>query len=199
MTKGDAEDLGLSSVMGAIVSDVTEGPAKAAGIRVDDLIVEFNGKPVKNSDELVAMVVRTAPGTTVPVKVIRGKKPMTLNVTVAELDVQAEQQQVQAAPEANEPKETGFGMSIEGITPNLARRLGLPSGRGGAVVSEVDPTSPAAEAGIRPGDVITMVNGQTVTSVDQVADALDAIAAGRTARIVVFRGGREVLVQVRKR
>ena len=201
MTKEDAEDFGLSGIGGAVVSDVVEGPAKKAGVRVDDVITEFNGKPVKNSDELVSMVTGTAPGTTVPVKVIRGKKPVTLNVTIEELDLEAEQAQVaQAAPDAQpEPKDTGFGMSIEGITPSLARRLNLPNGHGGAIVSDLDPTGAAAQAGLVPGDVIVAVNGQPMTSVDQVSQALGSIQAGRNARIVVYRDGREVLILIRKR
>ncbi len=90
-------------------------------------------------------------------------------------------------------------MSIEGLNPNRARRLNLPAGTGGALVSDVDPTGAAARGGIVPGDVITEVNGQKVATVDQVTKALQGVADGRTARIVVFREGREVLALVRKR
>jgi len=200
MTREDAQDLGLSSVTGAQVTDVTDGPAKAAGVKVDDVIVEFNGKPVPSSDELVSMVTATTPGTTVPVKVIRAKKPLSLNVKVEELNIETEQAQVaENRPDQAEPKDTGFGMTIEPLTPNVARRSSVPSGQGAAVVSDVDPGGAAAESGVRPGDVITQINGQAVSTVDQVSKALDAVTQGRTARIVVFRGGREVLVLVRKR
>jgi serine protease Do len=202
MTREDAQDLGLPAPSGALISAVGEGPAKAAGMRIDDVVVEFNGKPVRNSDELVTMVTATAPGTTVPVKIVRARKTMSLNVKVEELNIEAEQAQAQTAQNAPapgaEPKETGFGMTIEGVTPNVARRLSLPSGATGAIVSDVDQAGAAASSGIRPGDVITQINGQPVTSVDQADKALDAIPQGRTARIVIFRGGREVLVQVRK-
>jgi serine protease Do len=202
MTKADAEDLGLSGVMGAIVNEVGEGPASKAGMRVGDVIVEFGGKPVKNSDELVSMVSATAPGTTVPVKVMRNKRSQTINITIEELDVEAERdERVQAQPESrpDEPTVTGFGMSIEPVTPARARRLNLPAGTGGAIVSDVEPGGAASRGGIIPGDVITDINGQKVTSVDQVSKALEAVADGRTARIIVVRGGREVLVMVRKR
>ncbi len=101
------------------------------------------------------MVTATTPGTTVPVKVMRAKKPLTLNVKVEELNVAAEQAQVAGAqPNPAEPKDTGFGMTIEGLTPNLARRLSVPTGQGGAVVSDVDTGGAAEAGGVRPGDVI---------------------------------------------
>ncbi len=205
MTKELAEDLGLPGVTGALVSVVGDGPAKTAGIRVGDVILEFNGKPVKDSNDLVSMVTATAPGTAVPVKIVRARKTTTLNVTVEELNIAAEQAQAQpqapARPNApaEAPKDTGFGMTIEGLTPNLARRLNLPSGSGGVVVSDVDPGGAAATGGINPGDVILQVNGQPVSSVAQVSKALDAIPVGRTARIVVSRDGQESLLLVRKR
>ena len=201
MSKTDAEDLGLSAVSGAVISEVTEGPAKTAGIKVGDVILEFNGKPVKNSAELVAVVTRTTPGTTVPVKIVRARKTQTLNVTVAELDPMAERQQIgepERRQESEPAKETGFGMTIEPLTPNAVRRLNLPAGMSGALVSDVDVTGQAAQAGLRPGDVIITINDQKVTNVDQASKALDAVASGRNARIVVWRGGRELLVMIRK-
>jgi len=202
MSKTDAEDLGLSAVSGAVISEVTEGPAKNAGVRRGDVILEFNGKAVKNSADLVATVTRTTPGTTVPVKIVRGRKTQTLNLTVAELDPLAERQQPGEPERTQEPdaaKETGFGMTIEPLTPNAVRRLNLPAGIAGALVSDVDATGQAAQAGLRPLDVIIDINDQKVTNVDQASKALDAVASGRNARIVVFRGGRELLVMIRKR
>ena len=201
MTKEDAEDRGLPNVGGAVITDVTEGPAKAAGIRADDVIVEFNGKPVKNSAELVSMVTGTAPGTTVPVKIVRARKTLTLNVKIEELNIEDEQGSTVAGQPspvrpAEQPKDTGFGMSIKPLTPQIARQLNAPAG--GAVVEDVEPAGPAAQGGIRPGDVILQINGTQVSSIDQVTKALDAIQANRTARVVVFRNGQETLTLLRK-
>jgi serine protease Do len=208
-----AEDLGLPSTAGAeIVSVEQSGPAKDAGIRVGDVIVDFNGKPVKNSDDLVNMVTHTAPGTTVPVKVIRDKKPVSLNVKVAELDLSQEAQQEadnsggnDNNPRRQQPKDTGFGMTIQEMTPSDRSELGVPAGRGGAVVTDVTPFSAAADAGIQEGDVILSVQGTAVHGLDDVSHALDTIEAGHTGRIIVWRQGQqpgqgaERLLQIRKR
>jgi len=203
ITKEDAQDLGLPSTAGAIVGSVDDGPAKDAGMKVGDVVVEYNGKPVSDNDSLIAMVTATTPGTTVPVKVIRAKKPLTLNVKVEELDLAAEQGQETAAParqtpDQSLPQDTGFGMYIQEITPSMARGLNL-NGKGGAIVSSVDPLGQAARAGLAAGDVILSINDQDVSSLQQVTKALDGIPAGRTARIVVSRRGDTQLVIVRKR
>jgi serine protease Do len=201
ITAQDAEDLGLPTTAGAEVTQLTDGPAKAAGVRVGDVIVEYNGRPVQNSNDLVAMVTRTTPGTTVPVKVIREKKSLTLNVTVAELDLELEQSaggtpRSQGQPEA--PQETGFGMSVRPIQPREQRELQVPSGRG-VIVDSVESFSPAAQAGVQPGDVIVSIQAQPIRTVQEATGALEAVPAGRTARVIVWRNGQEVLLQVRKR
>jgi serine protease Do len=206
VTREDIEDLGLPSTGGAVVSLVPEGgPASKAGIKISDAIVEFNGKTVTDNSQLVGMVTRTAPGTTVPLKVVRDKKTISLNVTVEELDVDAEQASLdRSRPDAprqerEQPRETGFGMTIETITPEIARQLRLPPGKTGVVVTEIEPGSAAAQQGLRPGDVIVSVNGQAATSVDTVGALLDRVQVGRNARVVILRQGEESLVLMRKR
>ena len=204
-TRGDIEELGLPSTGGAIVSDVPAGPARNAGVKLGDVIVEYNGKAVTDNNQLVGMVTRTAPGTTVPLKVVRGKKPVSLNVTVEELNLDDEAAATELArrdgarPERELPKETGFGLTIEAITPDIARELRLPAGKTGVVISDVEQGSPAFQNGLRPGDVIVSVNDQPATSVDAASAALDRVAVGRNARVVVFRNGQETLVLMRKR
>ena len=116
-----------------------------------DVIIQFNGRPIKNNDELVRMVVATKPGTSVPVKVLRNKLEKTLNVTVDELDLDAEQNTTRRSPDTDQqpPEEHGaggFGLTLENVTPQLSRRLRLPSGQSGAIVSDVDPDGPSAPA-----------------------------------------------------
>src|SRR3954454_12000035 len=160
------EDFGLKTRAGAIVAEVTPGGAALkAGVEPGDVIVQFNGRPVKNSDELVKMVVATKPGTSVQMKVLRNKSEKTLNVVVDELDLDAEQNQGRRSPQRDEPSApesqgTGsFGLTLEPVTPQMARRLHLPSGRSGAVVTEVDPDGASAGA-LRPGGGIPFGHGK---------------------------------------
>src|SRR3954463_11195115 len=99
------EDFGLTKRMGAIVAEVTPGGAAVkAGMEPGDVIVQYNGRPVQNNDELVKMVVATKPGTSVQVKVLRSKQEKTLNVVVDELDLDAEQNQGRRPPKKEEPR-----------------------------------------------------------------------------------------------
>src|SRR5262249_58031042 len=122
-----------------------------------------NGRPVNNSDELVKMVVGTKPGTNVPVKVLRNKQEKTVNVTVEELDLEAEQNggRRRAQPETQQDDQTqgagGFGLTLENVTPAMARRLHLPSGQTGAGITDIEPDGPSAGAR-RQGDVILSVD-----------------------------------------
>ena len=197
------EDFGLKARAGAVVAQVSPGGAATkAGIEPGDVIIQFNGRPIKNSDELVKMVVATKPGTSVPVKVLRDKLEKTLNVTVDELDLDAEQntsrrsqQDDQQPPE--EHAAGSFGLTLDNVTPAMSRRLHLPSGQTGAVVTDVDPDGPSAGA-LRQGDVILSVNGKMVSGAAEAARELQKIEAGHIAQLRVWRGDGEVFVPVKK-
>ncbi len=201
-------EFGLKSRVGAIVAQVSPGSASAkAGVQPGDVIVEFNGRPVTNSNDLVKMVIATRPGTSVPLKVLREKQEKTLHVTVEELDLDAEQQGLRSSsrnsnpPEQEEQGAAGFGLSLQNLSPQVARRLQMPSGQSGAVVTDVDPNSDSARA-LRMGDVILSVNGQAVASAADASRELQKVQTGRIARILVWRfnndRGDEIFVTVKK-
>src|SRR6478735_6734183 len=164
--RDDIEALGLKTTEGALVRSVSpSGAANKAGMKPGDVILAFNGKPVKKNDDLVSMVMATKPGTTVPIRVRRGSGEQTLSVTVDELDLEAESQQTRNRDDNNEPQNeptAGFGMSLGNITPDIARRLRLQDDTRGALVVDVDQSSAAARGGLVPGDVIIEVNRQAV-------------------------------------
>jgi serine protease Do len=199
-----AKAFGLPNNNGALISKVNpSGPANKAGIEPGDVVVEFNGRPVKDSDSLVAMVVGTKPGTSVPVTVYRNNQRKSLNVTIDELDLDAEQggrsaRRNDPTPE-QQPTTTGFGMTLDAITPDIARRMDLPANQGGAIVSDVDREGPAGNAGIAPGDVILEVNRQKVANVSQVTRELQKVQAGAPAFLLILRDGQQVFVTMTKR
>jgi serine protease Do len=199
------ESLGLKNREGALVASVLpNGPSAKAGLEPGDVIVQFNGKPVKDRDALVSMVIATPPNTTVPVRVIRDKEEKTLNVRVGELDLDAEQQALgngRGGRGDNNPQQetsSGFGMSLSNITPDVARRLRLDADARGAVVVDVDPGSPAARAGIMEGDVITRVGRASVNSVADASRELGRVPSGGTVILRVLRGGQDTAVVVTK-
>jgi serine protease Do len=204
ITKEDAQAFGLPNTNGAVLTSVTpDQPAQKAGLLPGDVIVEYNGRPVPDSDALVGMVVNTKPGTTVPVTIFRNKARKSVNVTVGELDLDAEQSTRTARPrDESEPTSTDFGMVIEPITPEIARELEL-RGKGGAIVSTVNPRSPAANAGVLPNDVILEVNRTPVTSVAQISRELQSAQPGSTVFLLVWRvgpnGAQENFLTLRKR
>jgi serine protease Do len=194
------DELGLKDRKGALVATVSPGgPAARAGMEPGDVIVAFNGKPVANRDELVRTVVNTKPGTRADVKVIRDKQERTLNVTVDELDLDQEGETTRGGSgDAEEDTASGFGMSLSNITPDVARRLRLDADIQGAVVVDVEPQSAAARAGITPGDVITRVNRQRVSSAAEASRELSKVESGRTALMLILRGGQETFLTVTK-
>ena len=196
------QDFGLKSRAGALVSSVAAGgPAEKGGVKAGDVITHFNSKVVSNTTDLQRMVAATKPGTSVALTVIRNGKEQTLHATVAELDLDAERGARQTKnDDPQQPEEQGqesFGLTLGNLTPQMARRLQLPSGQSGAVVTDVDENGPSAGI-LRGGDVILSVNGQSISSAADAGRELQKIAAGRIARILVWRGDGEVFLTIRK-
>jgi serine protease Do len=192
-TESEARALGLPRREGALITTVTkDGPAGAAGIRPGDVVTEYNGKPVKDSSDLVNQVVRTKPGTTVPIRVVRKGQTQALNVKVEELDLEAEQgvRTTEEPEESTESVETGFGMELTPLSSEAVRRLRVPSDVNGAVVTSVDRGSAAEAGGVAVGDVITQVNNRPVTSAADVRRELQAVRSGDTAFLLVMRRNR---------
>lgn len=185
VTSDIARSLGLGSVRGALVNGVRPGsPAAQAGLARGDVITTLDGEEVRDGNELRNRVAQVRPGTALPLEVIRGGTTMTYSVTVGQLDTtgtDAARPEVEGA----EPDTTGFGMGVQALTPEQAREMGLPSGRG-VLVRSVTPEGRAAAAGLREGDVIEEVDGATVSSVDTLRSRLGR--GDRPALLLVRRG-----------
>jgi hypothetical protein len=177
----EVDALSLKDRRGAIVAQVPPGPAATAGVEPGDVIVEFNGKPVNKSDDLPQIVAATAPGTTVPVKVIRDGKERTFNVRVEELSLDAEAARQADATDPGGDTGAGFGITLNNVTPRWRVNSSCPQGARGAVVTEVEPDSPAARV-LQPGDVILQVNRKPVANANEASTALRAVPSGPCGR-----------------
>jgi serine protease Do len=175
-----AESLGMEKSTGALVANISkDGPAEKAGVKVGDVIVEFDGKEVKDSGDLPIIVARTPVDKKVRMKVLREKKEVTLTVAVGELK---EEEVVAAVPEKGE-----LGMTVQRLTPQIAESLGLDKADG-VVVTAVEPGSAADEAGIRRGDVIMEIDRKPIRSLDEYKKSVAAIRKGKGVLFLVRRG-----------
>jgi serine protease Do len=164
------------------------------------VILSFNGQDVRRSDDLQAAVTATRPGSTVPLRVMRDRAERTMNVTIEELDLEAETQTARNDNGGRDPQETSaaIGITLGNLTPQIARQLRLDDGTQGAVIMAVEPDSPAERAGLRPRDVIVRVGRTTITSAAQAQQELSQVPAGGTAFLRVVRNGQETFVTVTK-
>lgn len=159
LTDEMVQHYGLKEKKGVLVVDVFEGqPASEAGIKQDDIIIEFNGKPVNSVDELRTTVQATKIGEKVPVKIIRDGKEKILYVQVKE---RTETEEV-----LTKDSLTKYGMTLQTLTKELASKLEVEYTEG-IIVTEVEYNSPASIAGIQKGDVIFKVNRSPVKTINE--------------------------------
>ena len=172
--------LGLSDDKGALVADVTAGgPADKAGIKRGDVIVSFDGREIKEMNDLPFVVASTPVEKTVTVEVLRKNKKEALQVKVGEL---MEEEKLQEASQ----EKPQLGMTLEEITPDSAKNYGL-SVKSGVVVVQVEENSPAGEAGVRPGDVILEVDQSPVNGLQQFNQKVQTYKKGDTLLLLIKR------------
>ena len=187
-----AKALDLDKPKGALVAGVgDDSPAAKAGLKDGDVIVAFDGQAVDASHDLPRIVAAAPTGKPVPLSVWRDGRAVELKATLAKTpDSQ------QAAAEQPGAHGEGLGLSLAAITPPLRRQLGIPDEVKGVLVSDVAPGSPAAETGIRQGDVIERVGRKQVASPHEAAEAIRAAKAEKRDQVLVLvnRGGEERFV-----
>lgn len=167
LTNDLAKQFSFDGTRGALVQDLEQGqPAERAGVKPGDIITEFQGQRIDDSSQLRNLVAQNAPGSTVKFKVWRDGKEMELQATLAEMDSKAIAG-FSGRSEAGPTGSTLAGIRVENLTPELARRLNLSSSARGVVITDVDPDSEAAEAGLQRGDLIEEVNRQPVTNISE--------------------------------
>jgi serine protease Do len=212
------KDLGLSEERGAIVMKVISGsPAEKAGLKENDVVASFNGRQVDSVRELQRLMAETPPGRTVSIEVIRGADHQKLSATMAKRDFgefnrqMAEanrrlKEQFSVSPPKLEWNWGNFdftpfsmerhrlGISGETVNGQLAGYFGVKSGHG-VLVTEVDPETPAARAGLKAGDVIIAVDEHTVEDVSQLTSEINSKKEGPVA-VKVVRDHNETTLNV---
>jgi len=205
-----ADSLGLPHDSGELVRMVQPGqPGAAAGLRVGDIVLKVNNEPVTPDRTLSGIVSGIAPGTRIPLDVLRGGKPMTLYANVARRPSQQELAK-SLTPEArpdpfNGPQaqgqglaESALGLKILTMNPEYAAQLGVPSSTKGVVIAGVDPGSDAASQQLQRRDIIVSANLSEITSTDDLDKVIRAAkSAGRpTVTLQVMRPGQPGLVYI---
>jgi serine protease Do len=193
MTPGLAKQFDLKDTKGALVSEVTpNSPAEKAGVKSGDVILEFNGKPVKDSRNLKLAVGSTAPGTKAPVKVLRDGKAKELTVTLKELpgdEVASRDNKSAADTDALD------GVTVADIDSTMRQQFNLPRDLKGAVVTDVDPESASFAAGLRPGDVVLEIDRKPVNSAEEAVKLSENIKNKSSILLRVWsKGGSHYLV-----
>jgi serine protease Do len=186
LTSDMAKSLGLSSVHGAIVAEVTpDSPASKAGLRQGDVIVTVNGQSVSDGNALRNRISAMAPGSHVELGIERNGQSETLAATLTETstDTASAAGATSSAPKSTEQ---ALGMTLQPMTPELASELRVPAGTTGLAVTNVDESGAAARAHIQPGDVIRQVDGQAVTSAAAFREAMSR-HTGRPALVMIQR------------
>jgi serine protease Do len=196
VTEEIAESVGLDGTRGALVLEVSDNsPAAVAGLKTGDVVLSFNGQPIKEMRNLPRLVAETKIGSSVEVVVWRGNKERTFKVKLGELD-ETEEASVEEseAPQQKEVKgEQYLGMGLRNLDRSLARQLTIEGRESGVAIVSVDRSGVAAKRGLRRLDVIIGVNQTPVKTVKEFRAAMkEAEAAGREFALVrVARGKTE--------
>ena len=200
VTSDIAQALDLKEIRGVIVGTVQPGSAAdSAGVKQGDVITALNGAAVNDSNELRNRIAGTQPGTDVALTVLRDGREQQVRARLGEYKPPTGEGDDDAAQGGDARAGGGkLGITVEPLTPETARQLGLAPTAQGVVIAEVDPAGPAADAGLRRGDVITQVNRQPVRTQDEVASAVQR-AGTRPVLLLVNRRGTMIFLTVRPR
>jgi serine protease Do len=184
-----ADSLGLKQSKGALVAEVQKGsPAERAGVKLGDIITEFDRKEIKDSSDLPSLVARVTPGMTVQLKILRDGKEVTLPLTVGEM----KEDEIVASTQQGD-----LGLAVQPVTPEIAESLGIDRAEG-LVVTSVTPGSAADEAGLRAGDLIAQVNRRPVKNLAEYNREIARSEKGKSVLFLVRRGQSSLFLALKR-
>jgi len=187
-----ASSFGLKDTKGALVSFVEDNsPAAIGGVQRDDVIREVNGKAINDEGELRNKIADVEPGTTLSLKVLRNGAEKTLSVKVAARPLETASK---SAPVPDAGTSGKLGVAIQDLNPQIARQMGIPTSVTGVVVTQVQPDSPAAEAGLKRGDVVQEVNRQPVKSASDFRNAVSQ--SSKSVLLLIHRDDKTIYAVV---
>ena len=191
VTPAIARAIGLDTPKGAMVSDVTpNSPAERAGLKSGDVITAINGKPVLERNQLRMDIAMMGTDTPVKLQVFRNGQTLNLDARTGEMPGTPVEK---ASVEHGNSGGALDGVSVRSLTPDMAQRAGVEEGTSGVVVTNVDPASAAASAGLRQGDVIQEVNHSKVANPSEFASALHNGKNGDSLLLVNRKGNKMYL------
>jgi serine protease Do len=165
-----AKSFGLKELEGALVSDVMEdSPAAKAGIRRGDVIVSFDGKPIKEIDQLPRIVATAPVGKEARIRLIRDGSPVEVDVTISE-----GREETREAANTGPAVDKNYGMVVQNVTPEIAHHLNTKDTKG-VIVTDIQQGSPADEADVRAGDIIREINRRPVRNVDEFREIVSKV------------------------
>ncbi|TKB61889.1 MAG: DegQ family serine endoprotease [Nitrospira sp.] len=193
-----SSQFGITETKGVLVSDVMDdSPAKKAGFERADVIIEYDGKSMDSPTHLRNAVAQTPVGKKVVVKLIRDKKPKTIDLTIVEQPKSMSQNGDEDGGDAATPTGILSSLDVRDLTEELAGRYGLKSSERGAVIVRVKPGSTAEELGVREGDIVLEVNRQAVTSVKTFERIAGKLPKDQAVLLLLKRQGRTIYLTLR--
>ncbi len=184
VTPDNAKFFDMKNATGAVVTQVEpNSPGAKAGLRTGDVIAKLNGQSVTDSGQLQMEVGQKRPGETIQLEVVRDGKSLNVPVTLEAMGAAT------GATVADEHGKDRWGLSLDDLTPDVREQAQIPSTVHGAVVEDVQPGSPADNAGLQRGDVILEVDRHSQQSAADAAKALSNVPKGQDVLVLVWSNG----------
>jgi len=189
-----ARAFNVSRTEGTLVSDIiANSPAKNAGFKCGDIVLEYNGKPIRHVNHFLYIVSQTKVGSTAKIKVSRDNEVFTLEAIVGE-----KPPELSVPDPSTIPHEKKIGLSVQNITREIVQSLGLEE-TDGIIVSDVEPGSRSALSGLRKGDIIDEVNKKEINSVADLRRSLGTFDSNKAFRIHIKRGSFSAYMMVKEK